>query len=50
MAGRFWKLLDIRYTSESEIGKYTLKSSNFVVALVFVVFKFEAMFNIRLNH
>jgi hypothetical protein len=37
MVGRFWKLLDVRYTLESEIGKCTLKSSNFVVALVFVV-------------
>jgi hypothetical protein len=37
MVGRFWRLLDVRYTLESEIGKCTLKSSNFVIALVFVV-------------
>jgi hypothetical protein len=37
MVGRFWKLLDVSYTLESEIDKCMLKSSNFVVALVFVV-------------
>jgi hypothetical protein len=37
MVGGFLKLLDGRYTLESEIGKCMLKSSNFVVAQVFVV-------------
>jgi hypothetical protein len=37
MIGRFWRLLDIKYMLQSGIGKCTLKSLNFVDALVFVV-------------
>jgi hypothetical protein len=39
MVGMFWKLLDVRYTLESGIDKCTLKSSNFMVTLVFVVYR-----------
>jgi hypothetical protein len=39
MVGRFRRLLHVRYTLEGEIGKCMLKSSNFVVALVFVVYR-----------
>jgi hypothetical protein len=37
MVGRFWELLDVRYTLESSIDKCTFKSLDFVVALIFVV-------------
>jgi hypothetical protein len=37
MVSRFWKLLDVRYTLEIGIGKFTLKSLKFVIALVYVV-------------
>jgi hypothetical protein len=36
MVGRFWRLLDVRYTLYSGIVKCTL---NFVDALVFIVHK-----------
>jgi hypothetical protein len=39
MVGTFWKLLDVRYTLESGIGKCMLKSLNSVVALVFIVYR-----------
>jgi hypothetical protein len=37
MVGGFWKLLRVRYMLEIRIGQCTIKSLNFVIAIVFVV-------------